>query len=270
MSKRKRRKRQVRKEENGPPPDDEEEEPEEEMKSSEEEEEEEPRETQKNDDGEDYEDDDDDEVEKVLEKTVRALKVLKQKSDRQERELARLRKEDEPYPDKGQTDGPEFPDGSGVEDVDDNPEEEVAQDDPPEKYTDPATQEAGDTSSKPAADTTDEDETRIPKSHVEQIVQQALEKQEQRLEKKVPELVKASTPAPPGFSDNETVRGMLNKNKGDQVGLITDMVNKAIQEDREASGGSFSTQGRVGIRKGTEDTHYKVNQYLNKTFFGGW
>lgn len=225
--------------------------------------------TNKAENGEEYEDEEESEdeenggdVEKLLGKTVKALQTVSKTQDRIEQRLDRLEK-DEPHPE----DDVEFPDGQGDEAVEENPEEEEGSE-PPEKYTDQETQRAADTtSSEPADDTTDEEESKIPKSAVTESQLEAI--LEKKLDQKKEELAKASTPVPPGFSDNDQVRDLFQKNRDDPVNMTVDLVEKAIQEDRSKSGGSFESSGRIGFRKGTEEDHYEVNQYLSKSYFGG-
>lgn len=209
----------------------------------------------------------------VMEKMVKALELMKRQNADLRKEVRELKK-DEPYPEKGPN-PPEFPDGMGDDASEDNPEEEEGGE-PPSKYTEGAVQESDESASDPGTKWDDDDDSRIPKSgdgltadQVEQIVAKALAQQREELKKEVPRLVKASTPLPPGFSNTPAMRGLFQKAGHDRVGALTDLVQKAILEDRKLSGGNYSASSAFGIRKGTEQDHYKLNRKLQKMYFGG-
>jgi hypothetical protein len=215
------------------------------------------------------------ETEEVLGKAVQALQSVSKQQERMGERLDRIErrvlKEDEPHPE----DDVEFPDGQQEEAVGENPEEEEGGG-APDRYTDSGAQRHQRSSSEPADDTTDEDESKIPKSRdtftrdeVEELLDEATSRAVSQAEERAEEVAKASTPAPPGFGRSDELQEVFQKNDNDPRKALPNLIEKAIGEDRDVSGGTFESSGRVGFRAGTKQNHFEVNKYLNKTYFGG-
>lgn len=123
-----------------------------------------------------------------------------------------------------------------------NPEEESEDNKP-----------SADSDTKTATDTTPT-EGAFTKAQFEEALDKALKE-------KVPKLVKAHTPRPYGWTEE-----MENINR-DPVAFV----RKAIEHDREACGGAFTTsEGYFGYKsgRGNDDARRSTALFLQKAFYG--